>query len=627
MATATSTIGVQGAAPQPVVHARPLTFEDLFDRRRLSQTARAIRREVRLIRARDAVDWVDWFLSLDSSLLILSKEVIEGSFYPSAPTRYEVGKSRGTFRMITALNIRDAVVYRHLADEALERAISSKVPGAFFSRRHSATPIGNTLTVSPDPYHAFFEIWLKYNQYRTRTLLNHPYQILVVSDITNYFESITHELLIEYLSPLQLPRKAVALLGRLLEALKPPSGHSPNPRVGLPTDELDCSREFAHLFLFEHDRGVADRFGEKNYVRWMDDQSIGVGSMSEARAAMNHLTRSLSAQRLTINAGKTKFLTPTELVEHFQLDANEQLDRWDKKYKTINAVNTRAARMDFAILWRKLLRSPHAEKGNWDKILRRIYAAATKVDSPILEKRSLRDLVAMPDLDERVFQYFAKRNRGRQLLTIFQDYCGRGENLFEATESAFFESLLLLDPSPQLGRDLRKLAMGFARGSASGQAGRPLGRASAILALYWFGEPQAGLRSIFDASSARRIPKEVARAWLAVTFAVSPRALGWLQARLVGHPSEDVARLSDFLLALRASGSIQTLGNYKHQRNRWPLPGKYYDARSWLILDTAAATKDPRLRAQLQKDLPSFQRLARSVPEKRIAARIALKLR
>lgn len=199
--------------------------------------------------------------------------------------------------------------------------------------------------------------------------------------------------------------------------------------------------------------------------------------------------------------------------------------------------------------------------------------------------------------------------------------------MFEATESAFFESLLLLDPTPQLSQELRQLALGFARGNAPGQAGRPLGRASAIVALYWLGEASSRLKSLFDAASARRIPKEVARAWLAVTFAVSPRALGSLQALLVGHPSDDVARLSDFLLALGGSGSIQNLGRYKHQRNRWPLPGKYYDARSWLILDEAAATKDPRLRTQLQKDFPSFQRLARSGPEKRIAARIALKLR
>ncbi len=207
---------------------------------------------------------------------------------------------------------------------------------------------------------------------------------------------------------------------------------------------------------------------------------------------------------------------------------------------------------------------------------------------------------------------------------MFQNYCSQGENLFEATESAFFESLLLLDPSPRLSLDLRRLALKFATGNAPGQAGRPLGRASAILLLYWLGEPQASLESLFDATSARKTPKEVARAWLAVNFAVNPRALGSLQARLVGHPSEDVSRLSDFLLAL--SGSIKTLGNYKHQRSRWPLPGKYYDARSWLILDAAAATVDSQLRSQLQKDFRAFESLARSRPEKQIAARIKSKL-
>jgi hypothetical protein len=104
----------------------------------------------------------------------------------------------------------------------------------------------------------------------------------------------------------------------------------------------------------------------------MDDQSIGVNSVSEARAAVNHLTRSLSSQRLTINAGKSKFLTPAEVVVHFQLDANESIDNWDKQYKTINAANARSARQDFTVLWRNLSRGRHAGKGNWDKILKRL---------------------------------------------------------------------------------------------------------------------------------------------------------------------------------------------------------------------------------------------------------------
>lgn len=342
-------MAIQAAAtPQVTVRVkiRPPTFEELFEAPRLRKTSITIRKEVRLLRARDAVDWIDWFVSLDGSLAALSQDVTSGSYTPSAPTRYELAKSHGAFRVITAFNMRDAIVYRHICDEALDRATPNKVAGAFFSRRRSATPIGNTLALDPDNYHTFFDIWLTFNQYRSHTLLNSAYRVLMVTDITNFFDSIQHDLLIEYLSPFQLPRKAMGLLGRLLEAFKPPAGHSPNPQVGLAVDELDCSRELAHLFLFEHDSRIASEFGESNYVRWLDDQNIGVRSMTEARRCVNILTRSLSSQRLTLNSGKTKFLTPPDVVKHFQLRANEQIDHWEQRFRAIGPLNLASARSE-----------------------------------------------------------------------------------------------------------------------------------------------------------------------------------------------------------------------------------------------------------------------------------------
>jgi hypothetical protein len=142
------------------------TFEELFDPARLRKTAKAIRKEIRLIRARDAVDWIDWFVSLEDSLEVLSNEIISGIFAPSTPTRYEHAKSHGAFRVITAFNIRDAIVYRHICDEALDRAMPLKVAGAFFSRRHAGTPIGKTFTLEGEDYTPFFEVWLHFNQYR-----------------------------------------------------------------------------------------------------------------------------------------------------------------------------------------------------------------------------------------------------------------------------------------------------------------------------------------------------------------------------------------------------------------------------------------------------------------------------
>jgi hypothetical protein len=602
------------------------TFEELFEPARLRQTAITIRKEVRLLRARDAVDWIDWFISLEGSLTALSQDIISGSYTPSAPTRYELAKSHGAYRVITAFNMRDAIVYRHICDEALLRAMPNKVPGAFFSRRHSVTSVGNTLTLDPNDYHTFFEIWLKFNQYRSHTLLNNAYQVLVVTDITNYFDSVQHDLLIEYLSPFQLPRKAMGLLGRLLEAFKPASGHSPNPRVGLAIDELDCSRELAHLFLFEHDSRIVAEFGESNYVRWLDDQNIGVRSMTEARRAVNALTRSLSSQRLTVNAGKTKFLTPPDVVKHFQLDANEEIDRWDQTFKSVTSSNLALARAELRSVWNRISLGDYVGVGNWSKILKRMYAAATKADSDLFEGHVLEHLIQYPELDERLFQYLARRNLGSHLLSVFSAYCLAGENLFEATESAFFESVLLLDPSPRLSGRIRKLASLFATGTAPGQSGKPLGRASAILALYWFGEAAWKLELLFDTDSARRLPKEVARAWIASVAALRPALLSRVQSKLVGHQSDDVARLSSFVSGL-LSGTVSKIGNYKTQKKRWPLPGKYYDARSWLLLHIASSSPHKVLRAQLHSDFKTFQPLARTIPEKRVAAKIQKRLR
>lgn len=379
------------------------------------------------------------------------------------------------------------------------------------------------------------------------------------------------------------------------------------------------------MFLFEHDLRVVQEFGEANYVRWLDDQNIGVRSLTEARKLVNTLTRSLSSQRLTLNAGKTKFLTPPEVAHHFQLDSNHEIDLWQETFKVIGPTNVSQARQALSDVWQHISQGDHVGVGNWAKILKRMYASSTRVDTDLLEQRAAQDLVDYPELDERICQYFAKRNRAKELLTLFSDYCSAGENLYEGAESVFFESVLLLDPSPALVPVIRKLASEFASGTALGQSGRPLGRSSAILVLYWFGESGSGLASLFDADAARRLPKEVARAWIATVSALRPDLLREVQSRLVGHQSDDVARLSAFLTGL-LSGSVKKIGRYKSQKLRWPLHGKYYDARSWLILHIASSTTDNSLRSQLKKDFQGFKNLARTTPEKRLVLRIAGRL-
>lgn len=575
------------------------------------------------MRARDVVDWIDWFANQERYVVELRRSILDGSYAPSPPTRYKSAKAKGSFRTITVPSIRDTVVYRHISDEALRRGLSGKVVGAFFSRRHSKTPVGPTFEFASDAdYQKFFTVWKAYNQYRTHTLLNAPHDVLVVTDISNFFDSIQHELLLEYLAPLGLPRKSIGLLGRILESFKPRAGHSPNPRVGIPVDELDCSRQLAHLFLFEHDRRVTGIVGEDKYVRWMDDQNVGAASLTDARRVVNLLTGSLASQLLTLNSGKTRFLTPSQVVDHFQLEANRLLDNWSDRWGYPARPVNPAARNELRKAWRQIQTLPSVGMGYWEKVLKRVYGLAVHVDIPDLEGRTYDDLVEYPDLDERIFIYLARRSRPRALIELFRRYVAARENLFEATENSFFEAVLLLNPSGAELRDLRSLAR-----SHSGSLGRrrALPRASAVLAMYWLGCNADEISRLYSPAEAPLLPKEVARAWLATVFALDPSKIAAVQRALLGHPSDDVARLARFLTDLE-SGDVVRVGSLPAKRHRWPLPGKELDARAWLILEILSHAGSPVVRARVRSALPGWRAVINSSRESRIADRIAVRV-
>jgi hypothetical protein len=603
-------------------------FEDLMALGSLRKTWVQVRKELKDLDLRDAIDWLDWASLIEQTLPSIRDEVIDGRYQPRPPSRYELGKGRGAFRFMTIPNLRDSLIYRHVSDSALEKAAPLAIKGAYFSRRHAANPVGKKVEPDLDPYDGFFQVWLRYNEYRTRTLLSAPYEILVVTDISNYFDSIEHDLLIEYLAPLGLPRKAVALLGKLIEVLKPTAGHSPNPRVGLPVDELDCSRQLAHIFLFEHDQNVLMALGaaaEDRYVRWMDDQNIGALSLTDARRIVNHLTRSLQKQRLTLNAGKTKFLTPDMVITEFHLDANEELSAWHDSWKKKGFAPKNTARSELHVIWRKAKR--HAGKGHWDKLLKRFYAFAVPCGSNLFDRYALESLVEYPAIAPRIFSSLTQRGRVTTLIKVFEDYVAQGESLFEATEAQFFDSLLVGDLSRASEKKALNLVTRFLDGTLGPCSGGELGRGSAILTYYWLGGDENHLESVVGATGWSKVLTQVARAFLATHAATSPTRFKDAAIKFVGHPSDDVGRLTEFINAIIAGEIGKLPFAFAHLKPRWPLPGKRYDARAWLQLELLSRSSDKTAVAWLKGEVARFEKYAKTRQEKRVLSRIRKRIK
>ena len=602
------------------LHADNKQFTAMFSVKRMRKTWNQVRRELRQVQIRDSIDWLDWVYQVEETLKELRRDILEGEYEPAYPTRYELAKSKGAFRYITIPNVRDILVYRHITDEVLNRAIPFAFKGAYFSRRHAKTAVGPKQVSETDMYLNFYKIWLRYNEYRSRTLLSKAYRILVTTDITNYFDSIQHDLLIEYLAPLGLPRKSVALLGRLLEILKPEAGHSPNPRVGLPVDELDCSRQLAHVFLFEHDRRVAKEVRKNNYVRWMDDMNIGVSSETEARKVVNLLTRSLCEQRLTLNAGKTRFLTEEDVIKHFHLEANERLTQWEEKWNRRN-IKYREASRELIEIWNDAV--VLEGEGLWEKILKRFYAQVIRTKDDFLDKRALGDLIKYPELGERIFESFAKRKKIEESLNIFKKYVNLGESLFEATEFGFFDALLLCSSKNKEEREIRDLIRSYSRRKLGDVSRKPLAQAAALLCYYWFGGSLKNLMKLVDLTSPHRLAKEVTRVTLAIIAAVEPKLFEKAAISFTGHCSDDVAKLVQFIRALFA-GAVKKLKYVAHLKSRWPLPGKFYDARAWLTLEIISHAPNEELKQWINGQIATFEKYARTMQEKRVLKRIKL---
>jgi len=602
------------------------TFEELCSVENLGIVWSKVKSVLRNTNSRDAIDWLDWQSTIETTLPLIRDEVVVGSYEPQFPARFRIPKAKGSFRAMAVPNLRDVLVYRLVSEIALARGHASKVPGAFFARAEEKHPIGKTLTFEDWDYPGFFEVWLRYQEYRSQTLLSDPTSHLVVTDITNFFDSISHDVLMEYLAPLGLPRQLLGTLGKILDVLKPATLHSRNPGIGIPTDEFDCSRTLAHLFLFEHDRRVVNQVGSDNYVRWMDDQNVGVNSETAGRAVVHRLTESLASQRLTLNAGKTLIFSRDEAFLHFQIEANLALSAWEERNWTGKKpweppVDTVIAREEFEELWLLLEDSPSAGKGNWDKILKRGYRYAGRVGSGIMEGRAAHDLLNLPTLAMSIFRSYAHRNAGKALLDLMIDYVQAGESLHESVESAFFEASCALNPEAELADSLRHFTVRYLKGEIDNTTRRDPALSSAILSAYWFQTDAPTLAGLVQRGDAPRLSPTFCRSWLAIMTALDPTSWAAHQRKLLGSPSSDVLHLADFITDL-STGAGPKIPSFLNDRWNPSRATSWFEPRTWLQADLLSIGPKTQVSYYIRNRIPALRGKALTWMEKLILARI-----
>ena len=328
---------------------------------------KAVRKELKNSSIRDVVDFLEYDVDPDVWINRLLASISQGTYEPQPPRRFTLGKSKGFSRTMALPAVPDLVLYRALTDYIFEKAQKRQRRHVYFLRFQHAEVQRKIAGEPVDPaqlgiphYRASsqrsFLNWLKYDQYRKHLIFKRVHRYFVITDVANFFDSVLHSHVDEALQGLAIPTRTVGLLSFLLERLSIRQDYAGSHGISLPVDEFDCSRTLAHIVLFPHDDEMVRIVGEQNYIRWMDDQNMGVPSKAAGLELLANVGRSLARLHLTPNSQKSKILSLSEARRHFHLDLNRMLDAGDETAKLIGkqrGMTKTLLRLTVTAIWQK----------------------------------------------------------------------------------------------------------------------------------------------------------------------------------------------------------------------------------------------------------------------------------
>ena len=165
-------------------------------------TWKIIRAELKNATMRDVIDFVDYDVDPDKWIRTLLAQISSGRYEPATPFRFTIGKSNGFSRTMTQPAIPDLVLYRTIVDEIYLKALKREHKHVYFKRerlqsaqrlaqQQAAQQITWATQYRMTSQRSFFN-WLRFAQYRKYLLLQATHPYLVVTDITNFFDSLLH---------------------------------------------------------------------------------------------------------------------------------------------------------------------------------------------------------------------------------------------------------------------------------------------------------------------------------------------------------------------------------------------------------------------------------------------------
>jgi hypothetical protein len=349
---------------------RKQVLRDIFTKKNIVDTWRqVVREQLRGMDFKDLYDYYDFHYNIEDRALSLRTEITSGGYRASTPLVYRAEKKFGVCRHMVIPNPVDALAMQVLVDCVADGILSQQPSqNAFYARSKHYIPI---------PHQAaeyglnIRRQWIKLQKEIYR--FNEEKELLVVTDLANYYDSISIEELRKAFLGLVVRQDSeviVDILFRIIEDISWKPDYLPYRRHGLPTSNLEAIRLLAHSFVFEVD-SVLDIRSDGCFTRWMDDIVFGADSKREAIGTISSISDMLKSRGLALNLAKTAIYSTSEAFYHFQIEENKYLDG----YGVVSVDDSEHDEKIGHLLTKFLEHLDHRDARYWGKVTKRYITA------------------------------------------------------------------------------------------------------------------------------------------------------------------------------------------------------------------------------------------------------------
>lgn len=254
----------------------------------------------------------DWFQDpflyedyLKPEIIKKKLERFKTQYEPTISLHFDIPKAGFVIRHSIETNMLDRIMYQALVDKIAPYFDKVLEPNIYSHRLDNVEGHERYFFING------VEQWLQFNK-KIETELNDINPILLVTDLTNFFENINVGLLINDLKETILPdlklsaenekecKKVLEILSKLLKTWT-----VPHTQRGI-SQNRNPSSFLANIYLSSIDHEMLS--SGYNYYRYMDDIRFTCSNRFQARKKLKHLISELRKKGLNVNSKKTQIL-------------------------------------------------------------------------------------------------------------------------------------------------------------------------------------------------------------------------------------------------------------------------------------------------------------------------------